>query len=492
MKKLIALIFALLAGVPLFGQSVPGSMNYQGELVDANGAPLPTGNYRLKFAVFEEPQGGAPLWASPEIEAPVIGGVFNVILESSALGQPLIAAFNGASRYLEIQIGDNPPVAPRQRLLSAPYAFSAARANSLYTPAGSRVYDDGELTVASGASWRSLTVGGNGGADVFVAGTLYNMATIGGHKGDLLSFSDLAINPNGGNVGIGLGESAPTAKLHVNGDLKTAGDITAGGAVTATSFIGDGSALTGLGGLWSASGVNVYRDTGRVGIGTNAPRSAFDVTATGLWHSITAGGSGGANVVVIGNLGGTATIGAHSGGVDAWAKLAINADGGNVGIGTRNPSEKLDVNGTVKATTFAGNGTIPVGGIIMWSGAIDVLPAGWALCDGQTSNGTVTPNLKDRFIVGAGQSYGVGATGGADLKNITIEHMPSHQHGYIDRVSAHYDGWLQAHDGPTGHMIVNPNGSRDLGGFLTSAAGGGALFDVRPQYYALAFIMRVQ
>ena len=44
-----------------------------------------------------------------------------------------------------------------------------------------------------------------------------------------------------------------------------------------------------------------------------------------------------------------------------------------------------------------GNGTFPLGGIIMWSGAISAIPTGWSLCDG--SNGT--PDLRNRFVLGA-------------------------------------------------------------------------------------------
>ena len=43
----------------------------------------------------------------------------------------------------------------------------------------------------------------------------------------------------------------------------------------------------------------------------------------------------------------------------------------------------------------------PVGSIIMWAGAVGDIPAGWKLCDGQKG----TPNLIDRFIVGAGGNY---------------------------------------------------------------------------------------
>jgi len=55
-------------------------------------------------------------------------------------------------------------------------------------------------------------------------------------------------------------------------------------------------------------------------------------------------------------------------------------------------------NATINANTFVGNGTIPIGGIIMWSGT--TLPSGWALCDGKTINGYKTPDLRGRFIVG--------------------------------------------------------------------------------------------
>ena len=65
-----------------------------------------------------------------------------------------------------------------------------------------------------------------------------------------------------------------------------------------------------------------------------------------------------------------------------------------------------------------GTALVPLGGIIMWSGT--TIPTGWALCNG--SNGT--PNLQDRFIVGAGSDrYAVGATGGS--ANATLV---SHNH----------------------------------------------------------------
>jgi hypothetical protein len=57
----------------------------------------------------------------------------------------------------------------------------------------------------------------------------------------------------------------------------------------------------------------------------------------------------------------------------------------------------------------AGGGIIPSGGIIMWSGSIASIPSGWFLCDGTNS----TPDLRNCFIVGAGSTYAVNATGGS-------------------------------------------------------------------------------
>ena len=51
---------------------------------------------------------------------------------------------------------------------------------------------------------------------------------------------------------------------------------------------------------------------------------------------------------------------------------------------------------------------LPQGAIMLWSGTTAAIPAGWALCNGQTSNGVVTPNLASKFILGAT------ADGGAD------------------------------------------------------------------------------
>ena len=155
---------------------------------------------------------------------------------------------------------------------------------------------------------------------------------------------------------------------------------------------------------------------------------------------------------------------------------------------------------TVKSTgSLSGYGTIPVGGIIMWSGSESSVPDGWALCNGQTSNGRTTPNLQGRFIVGSqsGRSgYNVNDKGGKDSQTLTESQMPSHRHWYTGDDMLGY-----AHDGSYGSTsesavvggydaVSSSEGSARV--WKTSAAGGGQAFDNRPAYYALAFIMRVK
>ncbi len=82
------------------------------------------------------------------------------------------------------------------------------------------------------------------------------------------------------------------------------------------------------------------------------------------------------------------------------------------------------------------NTAMPSNGIIMWGGAIVDIPAGWYLCDGNNS----TPDLRGRFVIGAGGAYAKGAIGGAETINLqhyhsTADHvlswneMPYHNHG---------------------------------------------------------------
>lgn len=137
----------------------------------------------------------------------------------------------------------------------------------------------------------------------------------------------------------------------------------------------------------------------------------------------------------------------------------------------------------------------PVGGIIMWSGSIASIPAGWALCDG--ANGT--PDLRSKFLVGASASGGhaVGATGGATSSTPTItvnnhtlteSQMPSHTHSFVTQ-----GGGGGSYAGVSSSLgYYNPaNSFATGGGGAHNHTATSSAVSTLPPYYALAFIMKL-
>lgn len=135
------------------------------------------------------------------------------------------------------------------------------------------------------------------------------------------------------------------------------------------------------------------------------------------------------------------------------------------------------VSSTVPAPGSTANQSLPVGAIIMWSDTLGSIPTDWQLCDG--TNGT--PDLRDRFIVGAGKSYSIGANGGEVMHILTIAEMPAHTHPNTTYSSD--IAWTPNIAGASTNVV----GSR-----ATGSAGGGQAHENRPPYYALCFIMKMQ
>jgi len=158
------------------------------------------------------------------------------------------------------------------------------------------------------------------------------------------------------------------------------------------------------------------------------------------------------------------------------------------------------------------------GMIIMWGGSIANIPQGWHLCDG--TGGTV--NLKDRFIVGAGGSYAVGATGGSNSVTLTTYQMPSHSH-ILKSCSTAGKHWHYVYNDSGAHKCDSSNnfwcagdktssinvppesssddtsskfGHTDWDGAHThtielNSTGSDQSHENRPPYYALAYIQYI-
>jgi len=197
-----------------------------------------------------------------------------------------------------------------------------------------------------------------------------------------------------------------------------------------------------------------------------------------------------------------ADINNHDHDVDYYLKATMEAtfwNTGNVGPVSGCDADKV---GGYHASDFSGVG-VPSGLIIEWYGSVESIPAGWYLCDG--ANGT--PDLRDRFIVGAGGSYGRGETGGlatvtptgsVDMADhiLTVAELPVHHHGITDKNHSGANAYYAYHS--AGSIIAWSGASSER---YTSWVGGGQAHghtgtftgdeqENRPPFHALCWIQK--
>ena len=132
----------------------------------------------------------------------------------------------------------------------------------------------------------------------------------------------------------------------------------------------------------------------------------------------------------------------------------------------------------------------------MWSGTWLEIPHGWALCNGQ--NGT--PDLRNRFVVGAGDDYHVNNIGGQNQVTLTVRELPRHSHGVSDPGHSHrtnvYSQKGTSDNANDREVRLNDNlmvtSTKEYTGIKIQETGESQPFDIRPLYYALCFIMKIE
>lgn len=189
----------------------------------------------------------------------------------------------------------------------------------------------------------------------------------------------------------------------------------------------------------------------------------------------------------------------------------------NVSVsGNLNCASNVSVNGNISFTgSILQNGytLLPAGTILMWYGSEASVPSGWAICDGSTVLGFVTPDLRGRFVLGSGQGIGLtnriaGETGGEETHLLTTNELPSHTHtGTTSTIGDH------SHTIPTAGVDDNNfsnqpgqppaadsfNNIRSIDSglagshnhtFTTNSTGGDLAHNNMPPYYVLVYIMK--
>ena len=503
---LAAALMAGMASVPVLAQTAnpPEYMTYQGYLVDANGAALASVNpvnYTVVFRIYSVSSGGSSLWTESQTVT-VDKGSFSVVLGEGVVegSEPrptlssIYASTSASDRYIGITVkglsGGDPEILPRLRLLTSPYAFLAKSANGLVAADGTSllVPDAGRLRLSQAIQSTGGNGRGTGAVDLQVTRNGSQPAQVASGSTSTLS---------GGQNNTASGENSVVA----GGNGNTASGFNAS-ALGGTASTASGSYATVAGGRQNtASGENSFA----AGRRANAQHSGSFVWADNqdADYSSTAN-----NQFMVRASGGVAIN--TSPDSDAALKVSGKIRSDSADIGT------LNVTGTVSANALSGNGTVPLGVIVMWSGAS--VPTGWALCDGSTVNGRTTPDLRGRFVIGSNSSRSIGTVGGAENVTLTVNQIPSHnhsvsgttgdngnhQHSYTDSYFAEFqsggnNNWWGSKSGYDGdNTPFNVSRWSDWAGnhnhtfnVTSGSTGGGQSVDKMPPFYALAFIMRV-
>lgn len=241
---------------------------------------------------------------------------------------------------------------------------------------------------------------------------------------------------------------------------------------------------------------NGYDGNPQIGL---APEITSDHTATGSWtFTQPIDAEGGVNGNIVGD-----TTGTHYGDVigNVTGDLTGDAHGNHTGsftgdLDTRGFSVMMD-EGQIDPSWIGGlggllsQGAVPIGGIIDYWGDVGDIPSNWFICDG--TNGT--PDLRDRFIVGAGVQFPVDATGGSSTHThvvtvdsggahihtgtasptaLSVAQIPSHRHinGVVDDTVRPFNlGSLAASPVRSGAVQSN-NDSGSLTGYTDYAGDG--------------------
>ena len=290
--------------------------------------------------------------------------------------------------------------------------------------------------------------------------------------------------------------------IDVTSESAFAKDVTFSGSINVSgsgTFIGD---------------LNVDELTARNANVTGIVTTSGDFYALGRFRDVNSNpGSAGQILSSTGN--GVDWIDADTTSVANSINVGVNVDSTNAdqfvsffGSSSGNQPNRVDADFTYNPSTntlkvgnivdSSGNASAFVTGmIILWYGDTSNIPGGFVLCDGQNS----TPDLRDRFIIGAGNNFSAGGTGGSNSVTLSEANLPSHRHfvvsnslGGQNRTGSNVSANNQVAKG-TGagnlyesYNLASTGGSASAG--RSSSVGSGTAFDNKPKYHALCYIMK--
>ena len=289
------------------------------------------------------------------------------------------------------------------------------------------------------------------------------------------------------------GDDITVKSINVTSPSTFSSDVTFTGDITLDEITCRNANVTGVatvgselyvdGNFYDASGDN--GSSGQILSSTGSGTNWIDANTTSVANSINVGT----------NL--------NSTDADQFVTFVENSSGNNpirVDAGIKyNPSTNR-----LTAGSYAGDGSaltgiesFLTGMIILWYGDTTNIPTGFVLCDGNNN----TPDLRDRFVIGAGNNFSAGNTGGSNSITLSEANLPSHRHFLVSNnlvginnsnsnVSA--NNQITKGTGPSNLFEgynLGATGS-DAASGRSSAVGSGTPIDNKPAYHALCYIMK--
>ncbi|MCP4582304.1 MAG: hypothetical protein GY839_11880 [candidate division Zixibacteria bacterium] len=444
MLAVIAVLFASMIATAV--AEIPRQISFQGILKDSSGEIVEDSVYLVTFTIYDDTTADNIWWQEGQ-DVETEDGYFTVLLGS--VNPVEDSVFDGSSRYLGIQIDGESEMQQRLPITSTAHAYRSADsgggADDDWISDGDNVYRiDGNVgvgTLAPQARFQVRALAGQKAMlikgddpDPMLDADVESDFMVNPHSGTGKSFRirsytedgvlrnnlvvtnefthpsvpDLVLQPDDGNVGVGT--SNPQHKLHVQGVVRSRShesdpyyaDFASrynynesfylnvrGGDPVDTKILGFGNTDTLLSSYSAPNALIVKGITGNVGVGTTNPSTKLDVSGAVTASTYYGDGS---------NL-----TGISGSGDDDWT---INGNeiyhlNGNVGIGTTSPSERLDVNGDIR--TQSGDLKSPTRfALLTDGGAAQILKAGALAVTGSYANDPPSSGLYVQGKAGIG------------------------------------------------------------------------------------------
>ncbi|HVI08066.1 MAG TPA: hypothetical protein VND65_07195 [Candidatus Binatia bacterium] len=413
-RTLVALCVLVLAGWRSWAQqtatAVPMLVNFSSSLSDAAGKPV-TATTSVTFSLFQNQQGGAPLWSETQSVEPNTSGAYAVMLGAATGGLPASLFVSGEPRWLEVQ-AQGETIPPRVMLLSVPYALKAGDAQTigglppsafvLAGPSASATTMSGAQTASSAPS------GAPSSSDVTTTGGTVNILPLFTTATNIQN-SAVTQTGSGSTAKIGVGTSTPAATLDVKGGSIVRGTLNLPATGTATAAAGKNSqAQTLVASVFSSStsaavpqtfqwqAEPVGNDTSSAGgslnllyaSGTNKPaETGFHIGSNGqitfaAGQTFPGTGTGNGTVTSVGT-----GAGLMGGPITSSGTLSI-ANAGVTNAMLANPSLTIQA-----GTALTGGGTVSLGGsttLNIDTTKVALLAASNTFSGNQTANGNLT------------------------------------------------------------------------------------------------------